>query len=75
MHAFLITAHKDPEQLQFLIEKVIKYGSVYVHIDKDASAKFSNFSPPDDVFVSMEVPIRYSHWSMVRSILLLAQKQ
>jgi len=74
MHAFLITAHKDPVQLEFLIGEVIKLGSVYVHIDKDAREKFSNFSPPDGVFVSMDVSIRYSHWSMVRSILLLAER-
>jgi len=74
LHAFLITSHKDPEQLQFLISEVAKYGSVYVHIDKDAREKFTSFFPPKNVFVSTEVPIRYSHWSMVRSILLLAEK-
>jgi len=74
MHAFLITAHKDPVQVEFLVEEVMKLGAVYVHIDKDSREKFSTFSPPDEVFVSMDVAIRYSHWSMVRSILLLAEK-
>jgi len=74
MHAFLITAHKDPQQLEFLIQKVIKYGRVYVHIDKDSARSFNTFGPPANVFVSTEIPIRYSHFSMVRSILLLAKE-
>jgi len=74
MHAFLITAHKDPKQLEFLIKKVEKFGSIYVHIDRDAKEKFTSFMPPKNLFVSYAVPIRYSHWSMVQSILLLSKK-
>lgn len=74
MHAFLITAHKDPRQLEFLIDKVQKYGPVYVHIDKDSVLNFKTFNPPANVFVSTQIPIRYSHFSMVRSILLLARE-
>jgi endoglucanase len=33
MHPFLITAHKDPQRLEFLIQKVQKYDPVYFHID------------------------------------------
>ena len=74
MHAFLITAHKDPQQLQFLISEMRKHGSVYVHIDRDSIKNFSDFVPPPDVFLSAAIPIRYSHWSMVRSILILIEK-
>jgi Core-2/I-Branching enzyme len=74
VHAFLITAHKDPRQLDFLITQVQKYGRVYVHIDKDAAGNFTSFEPPVNVFVSTEISIRYSHFSMVRSILLLAKE-
>ena len=51
-----------------------KLGSVYVHIDKDSKRRFVDFVPPPDVFVSSAIPIRYSHWSMVKSILLLAEQ-
>jgi hypothetical protein len=74
MHAFLITAHKDPQQLEFLVQKVQKYGRVYVHIDKDSVGNFNTFAPPANVFVSTEIPIMYSHFSMVRAILILAKK-
>ena len=74
MHAFLIMAHKDPQQLQLLIEEVQKYGSVYVHLDKDNVRNFSNFSPPGNVFISNEISIRYSHWSMIRAVLILVDE-
>jgi len=74
MHAFLILAHKDPVQLQFLIEELQKHGSVYVHLDKDNVRNFVNFSPPTNVFITGKISIRYSHWTMIQATLILIEK-
>lgn len=74
-HAFIISAHKSPEQLKLLISS-LQFGDVFIHIDKKNDLLYSElksfYSQSDNIyFVSNRIKVNWSGFSQVKATLEL----
>ncbi|MDY3035362.1 MAG: beta-1,6-N-acetylglucosaminyltransferase [Absicoccus sp.] len=74
-HAFIISAHKDEEQLKLLIRS-LQFGDVFIHIDKKNDLLYNElksfYSQSNNIyFVSNRISVNWSGFSQVRATIEL----
>ncbi|MDD7330133.1 MAG: beta-1,6-N-acetylglucosaminyltransferase [Absicoccus porci] len=74
-HAFIISAHKNVEQLKLLISS-LQFGDVFIHIDKKNDQLYNElksfYSQNDHIyFVSNRISVNWSGFSQVRATIEL----
>ena len=72
--AYLILAHKEPQQLARLADRLSKTGDVYIHIDKNQN--FNDFAlvlkdMPRVYLESKRNRVSWAGWSIVKSYIQL----
>ena len=77
--AFLILAHKNPEQLQMLVDYLHKNGSsVFVHIDKKSAGDFALFMEANkekkNVFIYSRYKVYWGGYSQIRATFFLLEQ-
>src|SRR6476661_1477998 len=74
--AFLILAHKNPEQLQMLVDYFYKNKcAVFIHIDNKSADLFSDFiqrnSKKENVFVYTKYKVYWGGYSQIKATFFL----
>lgn len=71
--AYLMLAHKDPEQIKRLTERLSKTGDCYIHLDKKSNKRNFDEILRDDpgVTVLSRYSVSWAGWSMVQAYLYL----
>lgn len=75
-HAFLIIAHKNPKQVQRLINLLdSKYCDIYIHIDTKCKFNFNELKTNESkLFLFSEIDVKWGTYSIVECELLLLKK-
>ena len=72
--AYLILAHKDPEQIKRLSNRLAKTGDVFIHIDKKSDIKPFIAAIKDNesvFFTEARHSVNWAGWSMVKGYMQL----
>lgn len=74
--AYILLAHKDPEQLVRLVSSLKGTGDFFIHIDKKSNIKpfYDCFKSNSTVFLlKKRINVTWAGWSMVKAYMLLLQ--
>ena len=73
-NAYLVLAHEDVKMLNILVDRLVKTGVVYVHLDKGSRIKSSEVTLLDGVKLYREYKVKWGGWSIVEATKFLAFK-
>lgn len=71
--AYLLLAHKSPEQLNLFIEQLIQYGDcdVYIHVDKKNTELLSKIKKYSNVYTCSVYDVRWGSFEIVKAAIEL----
>ena len=73
-HVFLVTAYHDVSSLNRLVNKLLEYGSVFVHIDRNSPVKMSDLSLQEGVKAYKKYKVNWGSFHHLKAILFLFDK-
>ena len=67
--AYLLVAHKNPEQVNMFINQLLQYGAcdVYVHVDKKNPDLFNKIISSPNVFKYSKYDVRWGSFEIVKA--------
>lgn len=74
--AYLLLAHKEPEQVNLFVRQLLEYGDcdIYIHVDSKNKTMSKDIITNDHVFVYSEYDVRWGSFEICKATLLLMQK-
>ena len=72
--AYLVLAHEDATMINILLSRLVRTGTVFLHIDKGSDIKPSAIMPLPNLHIFSEITVKWGGWSVVQATQLLAQE-
>ena len=69
-NAYLVLAHEDLAMLNILVARLLKTGSVWIHIDKSSPINIEQVIADNDVHVLKTIKVHWGGYSQVEATML-----
>lgn len=73
-HVFLVTAYQDAPSLNRLVNKLLSYGQVLIHIDKNSPLQVKDVETHEGVEVYKKFRVNWGSYHHLKAILFLLKK-
>lgn len=73
-HVFLVTAYQDAPSLNRLMHKLLEYGQVLIHIDKNSALQLNDIEAREGVEVYKKYKVNWGSYHHLKSILFLLKE-
>lgn len=73
-HVFLVTAYQDAPSLNRLVGKLLSYGQVLIHIDKNSSLQVKDVEAHEGVQVYRKYKVNWGSYHHLKAILFLLKE-